>query len=149
MGSRITLEDTTMYIPLRNLANNYKALFRQKPLPKVRHIRTKKNVGSVVFSGTAVGSTGLYTMDVELEKDNVGNVSYLSPVSYIKCSCPAFQFYVQDPLAKIYSTNPATGYPNKKINNPKQIAAPCKHLYAYIQLLMDKGIIVKANTGRR
>ena len=137
-----------MYIPLKQLADNYYALFRSKPLPKVRHLRIKKNVGSVILEGTAVGSTGMYTMTIELERDETGNVNYTSPVSYIKCSCPAFNYYVQDPLAKIHSTNPSTGFPNKKINNPKQIAAPCKHLYSYIQYIMDKGLLAKANARR-
>ena len=134
-----------MYIPLRQLANNYHALFKGKAMPKVRHLRAKKNQGSVVLEGSAVGSTGLYTMTIELQRDEAGKVSFLSPVSYITCSCPAFTYYVQDPLAKIRSTNPATGFPNKKINNPKQIAAPCKHLYAYINYIMDKGILNKVN----
>ena len=75
----------------------------------------------------------------------MGKVNYASPVSYIFCSCPAFQYYVQDPLAKTGSTYPGTGHVNKKINNPGQVAAPCKHLYSYIQYLMSKGILNRVN----
>lgn len=131
-------------ITLKNLADNYYSVFSMKPLPKVRHLRAKHNVGSVVLYGSAIGSKGMYTMEIELEKEN-DKVSYLSTVSYIHCTCKAFQYYVQDPLAKIGSTNPGTGHINKKINNPKQIAAPCKHLYSYILYIMSKGILNKVN----
>lgn len=84
-------------------------------------------------------------MEVELQKDETGKVNFQSPVSYIFCSCPAFQYYVQDPLAKIGATYPGTGHVNKKINNPRQVAAPCKHLLAYINYLMAKGILNRIN----
>ena len=132
-------------ITLRLLADNFYHLFRAKPAPRVRHMRTLTWGDSTTFQGTATGSKGMYTMDIALEKDPEGKVSFLSPVTYVKCSCPAFQYFVQDPLAKIGSTHPGTGHVNKRINNPDQIAAPCKHLYAYIQLIMQKGLLNAAN----
>ena len=127
-------------VTLKNLADNYSKVFSPKVTPKVRHSSAKHNGHYVLLKGTATGSNGLYTMEVELQKDEAGKVSFQSPVSYIICSCPAFQYYVQDPLAKIGSTYPGTGHVNKKINNPKQVAAPCKHLLAYINYLMAKGV---------
>lgn len=132
-------------ITLKLLADNHYHLFRAKPAPRVRHMRTLTWGDDVTFQGTATGSKGMYTMEIALHKDPEGKVSYTSPVSYVKCSCPAFQYFVQDPLAKIGSTHPGTGHVNKKINNPQQIAAPCKHLYAYIQLMMQRGLINAAN----
>ncbi len=132
-------------LTLKNLADNYSKLFSPKVTPKVRHSSAKHNGHYVLLKGTATGSNGLYTMEVELQKDETGKVNFQSPVSYIFCSCPAFQYYVQDPLAKIGSTYPGTGHVNKKINNPKQVAAPCKHLLAYINYLMAKGILNRIN----
>ena len=130
---------------MKQLADNFHKVFAMKPMPKVRHSSAKHNGHYVLLKGTAVGSNGLYTMELELQKDNVGKVNYNSPVSYIFCSCPAFQYYVQDPLAKTGSTYPGTGHVNKKINNPGQVPAPCKHLYSYIQYLMSKGVLNKIN----
>lgn len=130
---------------MKQLADNYSKVFSPKATPKVRHTSAKHNGHYVLLKGTAMGSNGLYTMELELQKDEVGKVNYNSPVSYITCSCPAFAFYVQDPLAKAGSTYPGTGHVNKKINNPKQVSAPCKHLLAYINYLMDKGILNKVN----
>lgn len=132
-------------VTLKNLADNYSKVFSPKVTPKVRHSSAKHNGHYVLLKGTATGSNGLYTMEVELQKDETGKVNFQSPVSYIFCSCPAFQYYVQDPLAKIGSTYPGTGHVNKKINNPKQVAAPCKHLLAYINYLMAKGILNRIN----
>lgn len=132
-------------LTLKNLADNYSKVFSPKVTPKVRHSSAKHNGHYVLLKGTATGSNGLYTMEVELQKDETGKVNFQSPVSYIFCSCPAFQYYVQDPLAKIGSTYPGTGHVNKKINNPKQVAAPCKHLLAYINYLMAKGILNRIN----
>jgi len=132
-------------LTLKNLADNYSKVFSPKVTPKVRHSSAKHNGHYVLLKGTATGSNGLYTMEVELQKDETGKVNFQSPVSYIFCSCPAFQYYVQDPLAKIGSTYPGTGHVNKKINNPKQVAAPCKHLLAYINYLMAKGILNRVN----
>lgn len=132
-------------VTLKNLADNYSKVFSLKVTPKVRHSSAKHNGHYVLLKGTATGSNGLYTMEVELQKDEAGKVNFQSPVSYIICSCPAFQYYVQDPLAKIGSTYPGTGHVNKKINNPKQVAAPCKHLLAYINYLMAKGILNRIN----
>lgn len=132
-------------ITLNNLAANYSKVFSPKVTPKVRHSSAKHNGHYVLLKGTAMGSNGMYTMEIELQKDDVGKVSYNSPVSYIVCSCPAFTYYVQDPLAKTGSTYPGTGHVNRKINNPGQISAPCKHLNAYIKYLMDKGILNKVN----
>lgn len=132
-------------ITLKLLADNFYHLFKGKEAPRVRHMRTLTWGDSTTFQGTATGSKGMYTMDIALEKDPEGKVSFVSPVTYVKCSCPAFQYYVQDPLAKVGSTHPGTGHVNKRINNPAQIAAPCKHLYAYIQLIMQKGLLNNAN----
>lgn len=132
-------------LTLKNLADNYSKVFSPKVTPKVRHSSAKHNGHYVLLKGTATGSNGLYTMEVELQKDETGKVNIQSPVSYIFCSCPAFQYYVQDPLAKIGSTYPGTGHVNKKINNPKQVAAPCKHLLAYINYIMAKGILNRIN----
>ena len=132
-------------VTLKNLADNFYKVFSAKVAPKVRHSSAKHNGHYVLLKGRATGSTGMYTMEIELQKDSLGKVNYNSPVSYIYCSCPAFQYYVQDPLAKIGSTYPGTGHVNKKINNPKQVAAPCKHLYAYINYLMSKGVLNKIN----
>lgn len=132
-------------LTLKNLADNYSKVFSPKVTPKVRHSSAKHNGHYVLLKGTATGSNGLYTMEVELQKDETGKVNFQSPVSYIFCSCPAFQYYVQDPLAKIGSTYPGTGHVNKKINNPKQVAAPCKHLLAYINYIMAKGILNRIN----
>lgn len=135
-------------VTLKQLSDNYYRLFSLKALPKVRYLRAKHNVGSVVLYGSAVGSKGMYTMEIELEKES-DKVSYLSPVSYTHCTCKAFQYYVQDPLANVGSTNPGTGHVNKRINNPDQIPAPCKHLYAFIQYIMSKGILNRVNMMRR
>ena len=132
-------------LTLKNLADNYSKVFSPKVTPKVRHSSAKHNGHYVLLKGTATGSNGLSTLEVELQKDETGKVNFQSPVSYIFCSCPAFQYYVQDPLAKIGSTYPGTGHVNKKINNPKQVAAPCKHLLAYINYLMAKGILNRVN----
>lgn len=132
-------------ITLKLLADNHYHLFKAKPLPKVRHLRTLTYGDDVTLQGSALGSKGYYAMEIGLQKDKDGKIDYLSPVSYVKCGCPAFQYYVQDPLAKIGSTHPGTGHVNKKINNPQQIAAPCKHLYAYIQLIMQRGLLNAAN----
>ena len=132
-------------VTLKNLADNYSKVFSPKVTPKVRHSSAKHNGHYVLLKGTATGSNGLYTMEVELQKDEAGKVNFQSPVSYIICSCPAFQYYVQAPLAKVGSTYPGTGHVNKKINNPKQVAAPCKHLLAYINYLMAKGILNRVN----
>lgn len=132
-------------ITLKLLADNYYSLFKGKESPRVRHMRTLTWGDDVVLQGTATGSKAMYTMEIRLQKDKSGKVDYLSPVSDIHCACPAFKYYVQDPLAKIGSAEKGTGYPNKKENNPRQIAAPCKHLYAYIQLIMQKGLLNAAN----
>ena len=132
-------------ITLKLLADNHYHLFTAKALPKVRHLRTLTYGDNVILQGIATGSKGMYTMEIALKKGEDGKVDYASPVAYIHCACPAFQYYVQDPLAKIGSTHPGTGHINKKINNPKQIAAPCKHLYAYIQLIMQRGLLNAAN----
>lgn len=132
-------------ITLKLLADNFYNLFKNaKPAPRVRHLRTLTWGDDITLQGTATG-TKLYTMEIALRKDEGGKVDYTSPVSYIKCSCPAFQYFVQDPLHKIGSTAPGTGHVNMKINNPQQIAAPCKHLYAYIQHIMQKGLLSAAN----
>lgn len=135
----------TELITLKLLADNHYHLFKAKALPRVRHLRTLTYGDDVTLQGTATGSSGMYTMDISLQKDADGKVSYTSPVSNIHCSCPAFKYYVQDPLAKVGSTDKATGYRSKKENNPQQIAAPCKHLYAYIQLIMQRGLLNAAN----
>lgn len=132
-------------ITLKLLADNHYHLFKAQTPPRVRHLRTLTWGDDVTFQGTATGSKGMYTMDIVLQKDPEGKVSFLSPVANIHCSCPAFKYYVQDPLAKIGSTDKATGHVNKKENNPQQIAAPCKHLYAYIQLMMQRGLLNAAN----
>lgn len=138
--------DIVMMLTMKQIADNYHTLFRMKPLSKVRHRSAKHNGHYVLLKGTATGSKGdMYTMEIELQKDKVGKVNYLSPVSYIYCACPAYTYYVQDPLMKAGSTYPGTGHVNKRINNPKQIAAPCKHLYSYIQYLMSRGVLNRVN----
>lgn len=132
-------------LTMQQIYDNYYKVFAPKPMPKVRYSKHTHNGHYVLIKGTATGSNGLYTMEIELKKDNVGKVNYKSPVSYIFCSCPAYQYYVQDPLMKQGSTYPGTGHVNKKINNPKQIAAPCKHLHAFIRYIMDKGVLNKVN----
>lgn len=132
-------------VTLKNLADNYSKVFSPKVTPKVRHSSAKHNGHYVLLKGTATGSNGMYLMEIELQKDETGKVNFQSPVSYVTCTCPAFQYYVQDPLAKIGSTYPGTGHVNKKINNPKQVAAPCKHLLAYINTLMNRGILNRIN----
>lgn len=133
-------------LTMKNLADNYSKVFNPKVTPKVRHSSAKHNGHYVLLKGTATGSNGeMYLMELELKKDEVGKVSYTSPVSYITCTCPAFQYYVQDPLAKVGSTYPGTGHVNKRINNPRQVAAPCKHLLAYINYLMAKGVLNRVN----
>lgn len=132
-------------ITLKLLADNHYHLFKAKALPRVRHLRTLTYGDNVTLQGTATGSNGMYAMDIALQKDKDGKVDYTSPVANIHCACPAFKYYVQDPLAKVGSTDQATGHMNKKENNPKQIAAPCKHLYAYIQLIMQRGLLNAAN----
>lgn len=132
-------------ITLKKMASQFYNLFKNvKPTPKVRHLRILTWGDDVVFQGSCMGTQGLYTMDIRLRKDEEGKVSYLSPVSDIFCGCPAFKYYVQDPLAKARSAEP-TGHVNMRINNPKQIPAPCKHLYAYIQYIMTRGLITQAN----
>lgn len=134
-------------ITMDKLVDNYSKVFNPKVTPKVRHSSAKHNGHYVLLKGTATGSNKeMYLMELELKKDEVGKVNYRSPVSYITCSCPAFQYYVQDPLAKVGSTYPGTGHVNQRINNPKQVAAPCKHLLAYIKYLMDKGILERVNS---
>ncbi|MBR4792443.1 MAG: SWIM zinc finger family protein [Bacteroidaceae bacterium] len=132
-------------LTMNGIADNFYKVFKPKTTPKVRHSSAKHNGHYVLLKGTATGSNGMYTMEIELQKDELGKVNYNSPVSYIYCSCPAYQYYVQDPLAKQGSTYPGTGHVNKKINNPKQVAAPCKHLLAYINYLMAKGILNRVN----
>ena len=80
-------------VTLKNLADNYSKVFSPKVTPKVRHSSAKHNGHYVLLKGTATGSNGLYTMEVELQKDEAGKVNFQSPVSYIICSCPAFQYY--------------------------------------------------------
>lgn len=132
-------------ITLKLLADNYYSLFKGKLAPKVRHNRILTYGDNITFQGSSLGSKGLYTLTLALEKDPEGKVSFVSPVADAHCTCPAYKYYVQDPLAKIGSTDKATGHPNKRENNPRQIAAPCKHLYAYIQYIMQKGLINQAN----
>ena len=133
-------------LTMKALADNYSKVFNPKVTPKVRHSSAKHHGNYVLLKGTATGSNNeMYLMELELKKDDVGKVNYDSPVSYITCTCPAFTYYVQDPLAKVGSTYPGTGHVNKKINNPKQVAAPCKHLLAYINYLMSKGVLNRVN----
>lgn len=132
-------------ITLKQLIDNYYSVFRIKKLPRTHHSSARHNGDYVLLRGTAMGTQGMYTMEVELQKDEAGKVNYLSPVSYIHCSCPAFQYFVQDPLAKAGSTHPGTGHVNKRINNPKQVPAPCKHLYAYLQNIMNRGVLNRVN----
>ena len=132
-------------ITLKMLADNHYHLFKVQVPPRVRHMRAIPAEDSVGFQGTATGTKGMYTMGLTLDRDEAGKVSFHSPVSDIHCSCPAFKYYVQDPLHQVGAAGQGTGHTNKRENNPRQIAAPCKHLYAYIQLIMQKGLLNAAN----
>lgn len=132
-------------ISMQAILSNYGKLFVAKQTPPVKHLRTESDDDSVTFYGAAKGSKGTYKVSWTLYKDRQGNVS-ASCDAKCACDCPAFTYYVNEPLKKIGSTDvtvsKATG---DKENNPRNIAAPCKHLYAYGLHIISKGVVRQAN----
>ena len=73
-------------ITLKLLADNYYSLFKGKQAPKVRHNRILTYGDNITFQGSSLGSKGLYTLQLALEKDPEGKVSFTSPVADAHCT---------------------------------------------------------------
>jgi hypothetical protein len=142
-----------MAIKLRQLIENTRRVFpntyRDADIlaNKVRLSRADYFVGTktMFYSGAVISSEGVgaYTIQIRFSPVEDQNMVESGAVNArVRCSCPAFQFYIQYPL---HSNQCLEGNPGRyasvpaKIKNPSNIPGLCKHLLGAMLLLHRGG----------
>lgn len=85
-----------------------------------------------------------YVCKAEFHRDNTDLPFTLKSAGKVSCTCNAYRYNLSHPNAKNgVQTKPIPGYssiPNK-IRNPEKNSGVCKHLFAFLHFLYNKGII--------
>lgn len=136
-------------LTLRQLSQNFDKIF-----PNSKFLALKVERPEFRGEGTLSASiranvlssvkTIAYSTWIVLRRKKLTDDFNIDSKAEIRCSCPAFRFFVANPdlKHKNFAGNPTRfNRQPADIRNPKGIPAPCKHLMALISLLRRRKLI--------